>query len=91
MRLWLALLMLPGSALPALGEVLTVPSGMAVTFHDMISDAPGEALTYRFRFVAPEIGGAAPRAFSDVSGDMDQLCQTYALPRLSVIGRSRPG
>lgn len=76
-------------ALPALAqEGIDVPSGQPVTYLDTITDAPGpEGLTARFRFVAPQIareGGTMP--FEMAAGDMDYLCETYALPRLPAIG-----
>ncbi|MBR9893589.1 acetolactate synthase [bacterium] len=87
MSAWAALVLFSASSMPAMGDAVAVPSGMPVTFHDMIWDEPvGAGLIYRFRFVAPEIGGDAPRPFSEVSGDMDLLCQDYALPRLSELG-----
>lgn len=64
---------------------LPVPSGQEVTFLDVVTTASGPAgLTYRFRFVAPWIAGAAD--FASVEGDMAYLCETYALPRVSNIG-----
>ncbi|MDJ0821894.1 MAG: DUF6497 family protein [Paracoccaceae bacterium] len=68
-----------------LAEDVPVPSGMPVTFHDMISDEPGDELTYRFRFVAPEIG-QSDRGFIEVADDMQMLCTQYALPRIAEIG-----
>ncbi|MDU8913246.1 DUF6497 family protein [Aestuariicoccus sp. MJ-SS9] len=71
---------------PAFADgALAVPSGMPVTFHEMLWDQPGQGLTYRFRFVAPEIGPGG-RAFEEVALDMEHLCQTYALPKLAAIG-----
>jgi hypothetical protein len=87
MSVWAGIVLFAASSLPAMGEAVAVPSGMDVTFHDVIRDEPvGAGLVYRFRFVAPDIGGDSPRAFSEVSGDMDLLCQDYALPRLSELG-----
>ncbi|WP_236016521.1 DUF6497 family protein [Salipiger abyssi] len=62
---------------------VAVPSGMPVAFHDMRMDAPGEGAIYRFRFVAPEIGGDSPRPYEEVSGDMDFLCQDVAAGELA--------
>lgn len=86
MSVWATVLLFSAASLPAMGEPVAVPSGMEVTFHDVVREEPvGTGPIYRFRFVAPEIGGDSPRAHSDVSGDMDRLCQDYALPRLSEV------
>lgn len=69
----------------ASAEVPAVPSGQPVTFQEMLWDRPGDGLVYRFRFVAPEIGEVG-RAYEDVAGDMQYLCDTYALPRVTEIG-----
>ena len=72
----------------SLPAALAVPSGQAVDFIETIQTAPGpEGLTIRFRFLAPAIaregGTVAPeQAFED----MAWLCDSYALPRLPVIG-----
>ncbi|MCR8546670.1 DUF6497 family protein [Salipiger sp. P9] len=72
----------PASAL-ALDETVTVPSGMPVAFHEMLWDDPGGGAIYRFRFLAPEIGGAQPRPYEEVAADMDFLCQDIAAPELA--------
>ncbi|MCH2095041.1 MAG: DUF6497 family protein [Rhodobacteraceae bacterium] len=64
---------------------LEVPSGQPVEFHEMIWNQPGSGLTYRFRFIAPELGQTG-RGFDDVAADFEYLCNVYALPRLSSIG-----
>jgi hypothetical protein len=62
---------------PAEGGV-TVPSGRAVSFLDVITNAPGaDGATARFRFVAPDL-----QAGEDASADMQALCDSYALPRI---------
>lgn len=80
-----ALLAVP---LMARSEVLPVPSGQPVTFHDVIRDARGAAgLTYRFRFVAPGIareGGSIP--FEAAAADMEHLCNAFVVDRLSAMG-----
>jgi hypothetical protein len=59
------------------GEAIPVPSGRVVTFLDVIHNAPGtKGATVRFRFVAPGLA-----AGEDASTDMQELCDTYALPR----------
>lgn len=74
-------------AVPAVAqEFIPVPSGMEVTWVDTVHDANGPmGLTARFRFLAPQIGqGAVP--FETASADMQALCDTWALPRISVTG-----
>ena len=66
---------------------IAVPSGQPVRLLDVITDRPGMGLTYRFRFVAPDI--AARNGAMDlevVQGDMIWLCNTYALPRIATTG-----
>ena len=69
-------------------EVITVPSGQAVTLLDVITNVPGpEGLATRFRFLAPAIardGGAV--AAQAAAADMDFLCQSYALARIADMG-----
>jgi len=69
-------------------EALAVPSAQPIHFHEVIMDQPGpEGLTARFRFVAPLIttDGSGIDFFAS-EADMQFLCETYALPRLSNIG-----
>lgn len=42
------------------GAPVTVPSGMAVRFHEMIRDDAGQGAVYRLRFVAPALAGDSP-------------------------------
>ncbi|TCM88059.1 DUF6497 family protein [Rhodovulum steppense] len=69
-------------------ELIDVPSGQSVTLFDAITGEPGpEGLTVRFRFLAPQIaraGGTMP--YELAAGDIEYLCDNYALPRLSNIG-----
>lgn len=78
------MLMLTASIASA--EPLRVPSGLDVQFHDMIPNELYDGLTYRFRFVAPQIG-AEDTDFMAVNDDMAHLCTEYALPRVSNIGQ----
>ena len=64
--------------------VIDLPSGARVSLFDVITNVPGQGLTYRFRFLAPHITGGVE--FDLAERDMRFLCETYALPRLSVIG-----
>lgn len=69
-------------------ELIAVPSGQKVVLLEVISNVPGpEGLTARFRFLAPAIardGGTVDAETAAI--DMDHLCQTYALPRISSLG-----
>jgi hypothetical protein len=73
-------------------DLIEVPSGQPVTLQDVIWNQPGPAgLTARFRFIAPEIardGGLID--FDTAAADMDHLCETYALPRVTTITGPRP-
>ena len=71
-------LLLPSAG--AADDLLPVPSGQPVTFHEMLWDRPGGGLIYRFRFIAPEIGEEG-REYEDVEADMQHLCETFAIPR----------
>ncbi|MFT4150807.1 MAG: DUF6497 family protein [Paracoccaceae bacterium] len=74
--------------LAGVDEPITVPSGQKVTLQDVVQDAPGpDGLTVRFRFVAPAIANRGGTVDVDQAmADMEYLCQTYALPRLSNTG-----
>jgi hypothetical protein len=69
------------------GEVITLSVGLRVTLIDVIHDAPGpEGLTTRFRFLAPDIAGAGSTDTDAITAAMEELCQTYALPRIPATG-----
>lgn len=73
-------------ALPLCAEgKIEVPSGQDMSFVDMVHDAPGpDGLTYRFRFLAPDIARADGTVTAEMAfEDMLALCETYALPRLA--------
>ena len=54
---------LPGQATETLGKPLAVPSGQLIYWQDVITGAPGaHGLTYRFRFVAPDLANLVPMA-----------------------------
>ncbi|MEQ8901581.1 MAG: DUF6497 family protein [Roseovarius sp.] len=83
------LLALPCAA-AAQEEVLRLPSGLEARVHEVLTDRPaGGGLTYRFRFVAEGFEGGEA-GLERVMEDLDWLCVTYALPRLSNIG-PQPG
>ncbi|MBU2962704.1 acetolactate synthase [Citreicella sp. C3M06] len=62
----------------AQGAPVTVPSGMAVSFHDMIRDDTGQGPVFRLRFVAPALAGESPD-FDHLATDMDSLCAQLAV------------
>ena len=83
--LGLALLLAAGGA-AAGQEALVAPSGLSLSWVDMIRDAPGPAgLTLRFRFLAPDMARIAADAAA-LSDDMQWLCESFALPRIASIG-----
>lgn len=60
-------------------DAISVPSGRELRLLDVITNAPGaEGATARFRFVAPDL---TPADSEVAAGDMQVLCDTYALPR----------
>ena len=67
------------------GGAIPVPSGMDVRWLETLSDSQGPGgLTMRFRFVAPAL--AKPVSEDALAADMEALCNTYALPRVSGSG-----
>lgn len=61
---------------------MAVPSGQPVTLLEVIWNEPGPAgLTYRFRFLAPWIGGGVD--YDAVFDDMVALCESFVLPRVA--------
>jgi len=72
---------------PKVPEAIAVPSGQAVLFHEMVSDAAGYGLTMRFRFIAPDLRAAlAALDYADLEADLAALCLDYALPRIANTG-----
>ncbi len=71
--------------LPGDSEIVAVPSGQDVTLTEVILDQPSpDAATYRFRFLAPAIARlTGTKDFAASVGDMQHLCDTYALHRLA--------
>lgn len=66
---------------------IPVPSGQEVHWIETLRDLQGPAgLTLRFRFVAPGLGGASAVSSDQVEGDMQALCNDYALPRVPTTG-----
>ncbi|TNJ48243.1 hypothetical protein FGE21_01550 [Phaeobacter sp. B1627] len=60
---------------------MAVPSGQPVTLAEVLLDDTPGALWARFRFVAPQIAGAADPGRS--AADIDHLCAAVALPYLA--------
>ena len=74
-------------AQPVWAENIQVPSGKAVVFHEMIWNQPGSGLTYRFRFISPEITSVGDDLnYAVLERDMAHLCQEFAVPRLAATG-----
>ena len=75
-----------GPAVPD-APVIAVPSGQPIYYIDTISNIPGQnGLTYRFRFVAPEIAPGGSMTSEASQDDLLALCETFALPRLPETG-----
>jgi len=72
------------SKLPTGKSAMILPSGLEAHLQEMIWNAPGEGLAYRFRFVAPEF--EQTEDVEKVMSDLHHLCTEYAVPRLSEIG-----
>ncbi|MFZ5962748.1 DUF6497 family protein [Thalassococcus sp. BH17M4-6] len=80
------LLVLALTAAPALAEIgVSLPSGLDVTLHEVLTDDAENGSLFRFRFVAPEIA-QAQRSVEELTDDMQHLCQEFALPKLSDLG-----
>jgi len=65
-------------------ERLVLPSGLEAQLQEMLWNEPGIGLVYRFRFVAPDLTGQED--FETTMTDLEYLCNSYAVPRLSNIG-----
>lgn len=74
------LAMIGAASLPAQGAAVAVPSGMAVSFHEMLWDDPGQGPVYRLRFVAPQIAADPAPGYDSLGADMDALCEAIAIP-----------
>lgn len=69
---------------PGEGLRVEVPSGQEITLQDVIWNAPGpEGMALRFRFLAPGIAPGGGVDFDVASGDMQFLCDNFALPRIA--------
>lgn len=79
-----AILLLGATALLPQGAPVAVPSGMAVSFYEMLWDDSGQGPVYRLRFVAPGIandpGATDPGPdYDTLSTDMEALCNDVAV------------
>ena len=78
------LLLAGGPVLTGSDDAVPVPSGQPVRLHEVVTDRPGQGLTYRFRFVAPEISREKGQPdFELIGRDMEYLCNSFALPRIA--------
>ncbi|MFV2033886.1 MAG: DUF6497 family protein [Halocynthiibacter sp.] len=68
--------------------LISVPSGQDVRFQEVIwGQRSAGGLAVRFRFLAPEIARSGGRiSFDEAVGDMQDLCDNYALRRISELG-----
>jgi hypothetical protein len=64
---------------------ITVPSGLPLTLHEVITNQPGQGLTYRFRFISPDIA-RGQTDYETVEADMAHLCRTIALAHIPNTG-----
>ncbi len=68
-------------AAPAAAQQIVVPSGLDISLQEVILEA--DTQTARFRFVVPaisaEFGG---KAFGDVVGDLEFVCNSVVVPAL---------
>lgn len=70
---------------PVEAQDLTPPSGQPVEFYETIMDQPAMGLTARFRFLAPQLSHYLDSlSYEELEADLSYLCDSYALPRLSV-------
>lgn len=70
---------------PGDGAAVAVPSGQGVSLFEVILDTPSpDAAIYRFRYLAPAIArDGGTMTFESSIGDMQHLCETYALQQLA--------
>ena len=70
-------------AAPAVAQDMPVPSGLAVSFVEVILEP--EPRFARFRFLAPDLGQPGWQT-EDIAGDFGWLCEVVALPALEQAG-----
>lgn len=77
----------PEPAPPGTAEEIAVPSGQVITLQEVILNEIGpDGLTARFRFIAPGIAADSGVPFETAVGDMQHLCDTFALSRIANTG-----
>lgn len=88
-----ALLALPSLAqegpqvMEGAGVVVTLQSGHEAVLQDVIWNVPGpEGMTLRFRFVSEAVAPGGGLGFEAASEDLQQLCDSFALPRVAEFG-----
>lgn len=81
MRLALSAALLTAGPSHASGERIPLPSGLEVTFIELVADDPGLGFAYRFRFVSADLDPA--QDYDTTEADMAHLCRSYALPRIA--------
>ena len=84
-----AVMLWPSETDDARDGVIALPSGGQARLYEVLTDRPGEGLTYRFRFVQEGFTVDDAR-FDAVMADLEHLCNAYAVRRLSSIG-PKPG
>jgi Family of unknown function (DUF6497) len=78
------LILLAGAAR---AEPVTTPSGQSVTLYDVVLE-PDDGIA-RFRYLAPAIDPAGQGlAYEDVAGDLQWLCETFAIPGLEAAAKT---
>lgn len=77
-----------GQAVPGEDLGIELPSGQVVTLLETIWNTQGpQGLVTRFRFLAPEINpDTGSVGFEAAAGDIEWLCQNFALARVSDAG-----
>ena len=81
-----ALALLLGPAAAAQEEALRLPSGLEARVLEVITNQrAGGGLVYRFRYVAEGFAAGAGR-LDAITADLEWLCETHALPRVSTMG-----
>ena len=75
----------------AAGGAIIPPSGHAVSLQEVIWNVPGSnGMALRFRFVAPDIGAGGGQTAAMAQGDMQWLCDTYALSHMADLPAPQP-
>lgn len=63
-------------------ELIVLPSGQTVTFHEQLQEQDGALV--RLRFIAPALASPLKRpSFEDMTADLETLCTEYGLPKFA--------